>query len=519
MVPDSMGSYAMGSLSHLNRNNRGSFILSAIFFIVIFMMIAGFAVDLSSYLNKKAKLQNMADGAAKTAGRALQQYRNYPNIDNGYKQVWAYIKERQGKNKFEIYPHSGQMLTGANDLKDNIVFRRMETNCGDPTASKYFYREANGDTQLISSCYGSSSDTFYLSGVAMVDHFEPLFLPNSVFGVRLSGISAVSVARVEPTTLEKIKSIPTDTEPMNCGIIISDNDGDMDGSALEANNFTLGGGDLCSNGDLTFGDSSENENANNLNVSIEQWEGANCIVDRSNNNPCDDDDADNAYRSTFDDRKDEPSFHYTNPDSYGVVINESNYDSWSTCPGRPGKETPEGFCVKETSSGQYELSENVGSSSNKKTIYVDGSLTVSGNNTTVHGGIYAGGAIEVTDNNIEFRGDPDVLGGLAAWSEGDLTVDGNNNVVRGIFGAEGDLSFTNNGGGNGDFQGILFGNGDFNWENNSNATTLELDKSRFNYSSLDMGDWRVAKSTEPRSDDIKKPLFANVSVSLVDVEQ
>lgn len=569
--------YRSGKADPLRRLNDqdGSFLVAAILFIFVFFMIAGFAVDLSSYLNKKAKLQNMADGAAKTAGRALQQYRNNPNVTLVHQQVLNYIKQRQGREKLEMYPSSNQIKTGSNDLDDNIGVRKMVTNCGNPSASQHYYRTESGDTKPLPSCHGTTSDTFYLTGVAMLDHFSPLFMPDAVFGVNEGGMAAVSVAAVEPSTVKKVVQTPGNTVPLNCGLIA---DGTIE---IHGNNFNtpysnkVSQSGFCANADI---DVSGSNNGNIGNV-----------YTHGNFHP-----GGGTY-GTIHEREPErtiPEFKYDKPShpDYDVVLNDSTFESWpnqtaflhpekfdevtpyfnrelalaytgftkltsvatnefyttvtpsraiaknnkgsndgetscSECPitkemlDKQGN--PTGVNVTKVDDGKYVFSQGSTieySNSDPIGLYADADVTFSGNNHTVKGGLYATGDITVEKNNNVFKGVKSKLGGLAMWSEGNISVPMNNITLEGIVGAGNDFSFTGppyGGGNDSGFEGMLVVGGNFQSNENSSNTDFLLDKSKFNYDAMNMNGFTKTLPGSKKQVGVRQPLFANVQVNLV----
>ncbi|MFB6347162.1 MAG: pilus assembly protein TadG-related protein, partial [bacterium] len=209
-------------------DESGSFIIATVFFMFVFLMAASFGVDVTNYYNKRSKLQNIADGAALSTGRALQQYTDYPNTDKSIEAYQNYVRERQGKQKLETY------ASGQEQLENNLMVKRWETNCS-KSSGPYVYYDDDGDSHDLpdphNNCYGSNSDTFYVTGVTVFDHFEPYFLPESAFGQRSKGMSAHAVAVIEPKT--RVKTIQSGGSAQ-CGLYVKQS------MKISGNNFNAG---------------------------------------------------------------------------------------------------------------------------------------------------------------------------------------------------------------------------------------------------------------------------------------
>lgn len=81
---------------NLIRDDRGSLIVAAIFFMLIFLSVAGIGIDLSEYFMKSSELQMIADKAALTGGRALDQPKNRPELTIAYEAIYDHLIQHQG---------------------------------------------------------------------------------------------------------------------------------------------------------------------------------------------------------------------------------------------------------------------------------------------------------------------------------------------------------------------------------------------------------------------------------------
>ncbi|MFB6347671.1 MAG: Tad domain-containing protein, partial [bacterium] len=85
------------------QNQRGSFLVAGALFIVVFMMVAGLGIDSSRYYLSESNVQSIADGAALSGAKALQQYTDSPDQSEAYDAVIRYINNRQGEEYADIY--------------------------------------------------------------------------------------------------------------------------------------------------------------------------------------------------------------------------------------------------------------------------------------------------------------------------------------------------------------------------------------------------------------------------------
>ncbi|MFP4687737.1 MAG: pilus assembly protein TadG-related protein [bacterium] len=83
--------------------NRGSFLVAGVVFTMIFMLVAGVAVDAGRYLAKTHKWQQIADNAAIAGAQSLNQYTDDPELSYAYDSVLDYIEDKLGAEYRELY--------------------------------------------------------------------------------------------------------------------------------------------------------------------------------------------------------------------------------------------------------------------------------------------------------------------------------------------------------------------------------------------------------------------------------
>lgn len=490
-------------------SEKGSFIVAAIFFMFVFMMIAAFAVDVSSYFNKRSKLQNMANTTALAGGQAFRQYTDHPEETLAIKSIVKHIKQRQGTEKLEQYYHKETLQnyveSSENSTRDNIEIRHMETNCGIPGAGTYVNWVTATDTEPIpEDCWGSNTNDFYLVGVVLYDHFEPLFLPSASFGEQLTGMSASAVAVVEPQDNRKKNNA------IDCGLIVGKSD-TATGIDINGNNWDMTGGDMCTNAPINFAKGKDRP------FPIYQYKNSECHNEGSS---CSD-------LTTFGEVKGHPDFSQTDATTYDVNLgNSDSWDQGSCSSGEVEMENSSGNVVEWTdgtpvcvddSSGTYTFNEQ-----NKEqmqnpdgspvSIYADDEVAFnSTDGSGIRGGLYAEGDITIKGNDHNFIGDPDTKGGLSLYTEGTLKVKKNSNTFEGIVGAEEDMIFTSSGGGQGSISGQVIVGDEFQDNSNSNAAVdITYNEEKFDQGVLTGGDWQFIQDT------IEEPLYSNVEVSLAE---
>ncbi|MGM0380965.1 MAG: TadE/TadG family type IV pilus assembly protein [bacterium] len=453
-------------------NEKGSFLVMGIFFLVIFMMVAGLAVDISRYLVKRQKLRRVADGAALAGAGALKQYTDdSPAIEPAYESVLDYLEAHFGTEYLELYEkHSDTDVVGI-------------------TVQKY------GD--------GSTDKPQYRVGVVVYGGFAPYFFPDRFLGEDFFAFYELAVAETyyEPRTRVEYK-------PINCGMVAN---GSIE---LTGNNFNtdIDGepATICTNADIDASRSSEGVLGDIYTAGDFQPPGGS-----------------HGEVHTDEPVREKPDFEYDYPEhpGYDVVINDTNFYNWPTCDGdnsvrrlttKDGQQLDS--CVTRAAAEDYvfdspvDLSKSSLSTGDSIGIYSEGSLTFTANDNYVSGGIYSTGNITVEKNTNEFLGNPDKLGGLALWAEGDADVQMNNVRLRGIVGAEGDYDFTGPPGG-GDisgFRGMLVSGGGFSSADNSEYTRFQYDSEYIDYDALDMNDWTEAVHRE-----VDEPYYSQISTRLV----
>ncbi|MFB6345418.1 MAG: pilus assembly protein TadG-related protein [bacterium] len=473
-------------------DERGSFLVGGALFIIVFLMVAGFAVDLALYYNRSAKLQEIADAAAMSGGQALRQFKSEPDTDKAYEAVWDYIKQRLGEETLDVYgrsPPDAELKTLKDDVTDHVEVRKIPA----------------GDKLSI------SGDTEYRVGVVVYSDFEPYFLPRSVFGDERYGIHAQATARVVGKDISQQGSAR-----MNCMVM------GTTGIDMPANNVQADTATFCSNREIDLDDSSSGAIGD---VFIKDGEtfsppgGSHGSVIR------------------YSDWKNAPKFKYENDTTaFDTWIRPAKFDGgvddWPSGSCSSGNEVP-GLTWSDTGTGNavcmsYNSGQNEFSFPNQPgnpggevieagtndpvSLYVDGNLEFNRNDLGIQGGYYVDGDVSIRMNHHDFLGDPDVLGGLALWSDGNVTIDKNQLKFEGIVGADGDLDLSASGGGNGPYvYGVFFSGGQATIDSNTNNAGFIFDREAFSYDVILMDDWFLA-TMESRD----KPTFANATVTLVD---
>ncbi|MGM0380966.1 MAG: Tad domain-containing protein [bacterium] len=455
------------------KNERGSFLVLGIFFVVIFMMVGGLAVDVSRYLVLNQKLQQVADGGALAGARALNQYTDEdPDRSRAYSAVLSYLEEHFDEDYLDLYEmHSSENVDGIE------------------------VKEISGGDDDIDQ---------YRVGVVVYGSFQPYFFPDRYLDTQLFGTYQVAVAE---TYFDPRRRVEMD--PMDCGMVVN---GEME---LEGNNFNqnIDGqpANLCANGDINAGNSANGVLGDIYTAGNEFTPPGGGYGDVRTGEP----------------EREPPEFIYDEPDhpGYDVVINDTNFSSWDTCKKedsarelttRDGDQL--GVCVIRDDGQEYEFEDSLDFSEEDLDngdsigIYVEGSLNLSQNNT-VHGGIYATVDINVEGNNNEFIGNSEKLGGLSLWAENDVEVKMNNVKIEGITGAGDDYEFTGPpwGGGNvSGFRGVLISGDGFYSGDNSVNTRFQYDPELVDYEALDMKDWEEAVHKK-----IEQPAYTQISARLV----
>jgi len=468
-------------------NARGSFTVAGVFFLVVFLLVAGFGVDLANYLNRMNKLQQIADGAAMAGGNGLSQFADVPAVHDGYQSVIDYIRSTQGD-------------TAAKDL-----YSEMKEDSGD---SLMLGRDVNGRILIRGPLNDGNGDTLYRVGVIVYGTFEPYFLPRQVFGDRVRLLQQKAVAQVRGTSQSRITKIP-----LNCGLIVGESDTST-GVHINGNNWTMDDGDLCSNAPIDFDKGKDDD----------------FLIKQYKNSPCSDDGNSCPDRLPLSEIKEHASFKHSDPGLYEVEL--SNFATWPACSsphtGSFRMQTKSGHDVTWGDGGdpvcvdfdgsRYSFPNETSSamgvddgSFSAVSLFSDQKLLFSVNGSGIKGGLYSTGDIQVDGNNHNFTGKIDELGGLSMYSEGSIRVTGNNSVFQGVFGAEEDLIFTNSGGGQNELIGQVMAADEFRDEANSNPVTdITHDTSVFDPEAVDLGGWE-----ESIEEQLNTPYLANVDVRLL----
>ncbi len=106
-------------------DNRGSFLVAGIFFSMIFLMIAGLAIDASRYMMKTQKWQQIADNAARTGAQALNQYTDDPDLSLAYDAALDYIEDKLGSEYRDLYE-----VSSPTEVEGIEVYNWGEENIG-----------------------------------------------------------------------------------------------------------------------------------------------------------------------------------------------------------------------------------------------------------------------------------------------------------------------------------------------------------------------------------------------------
>lgn len=456
---------------------RGSVLIASLLFLVLFLFIAGFAVDLARYYMLQERTQKIADAAALAGAQALNQYRNQPDRSKAYEAVLNYIESRQG------HGHAALYRTGTGDTIRHVLVDQ--------------FRDGGGDT-------------YYKVGVLVFEEFDPFFLPRQVYGDDPRLITTEAVARLDSRSVQKLRS-----SPMDCGLIVSENPpaGEV---GIKGNNFNLEDGALCADGNIAF------EKGKDDDFPIQQWENATCTTRKGGSCP---------GRTTYSDDKAFPRFVYTDPDEYSVDFSQSSTWGSGSCGGGASAmetttDTPVTWgaggvpvCVTTTSGGGRGGGKGKGSFSgydftneqkaqiqttngNPVTLYADDSVRFTGNGGGINGGLYSTQDIVLEKNSGQFLGDAGMLGGLSLYAERDLIIRKNNTHLEGIVGAGRDVRFTSNGGGHHRIAGIVLARRKFIDHANSNAADdITHDPDLYSNQALDLSDWaRVELADQNRPD-------------------
>lgn len=455
-----------------SRDEKGSFLVLGIFFVVIFVMIGGLAVDISRYLVIKQKARRVSDGAALAGAEALNQYTDdKPDTSLAFQAVLDYLEDHYGTDYLDLYEkHSPTDV-------DGIEVREID----DPSSDKSQYRV----------------------GVVVYGGYAPYFMPRQFLSENILTFYEVAVAETyyDPRTRVEYK-------PIDCGLVA---DGKIE---LSGNNFNQDvSGDpatICSNGDIDASKSSGGILGD--------------IYTAGNFGPPG---GDYGKVNTSEPVRESPEFQYDYPEhsGYDVVINDTNYNNWDVCSSDTTARsltTKDGdkldACVSQTGTDTYvfnspvDLSKSNLSIGDSVGIYSQGSLTFTANTNRVDGGIYSTGDITVEKNDNKFIGNKDKLGGLTLWAAGDLDVHMNTVQIDGLVGADGSFEFTGPPGGGevSGFKGMMVTNDVFYSADNSQNTRFLYDPSLFDYDALDMKDWEEAVHQE-----VQEPHYSQVSTNLI----
>lgn len=481
----------------LTRSERGSFMIAGVFFMLVFLMIAGLGVDVSNFFNKRSKLQSLADGAALAGGNAMSQYADTPATNKAFNAALSYIKSNQGDTFVDLY--------------ESHYYTNSDTKI----------RDLSGNMIIEGPKVDADGDTFYRFGVVTFGQFEPYFLPRQVFGDPDTLMESMAMVRVDGNIRSRQITVP-----LNCGLIAG---GDSTTQTVISEKLNIEGADLCSNGEVDINGSLELPDGDLIQV-----EGASCNIGSDYN--CSD-------RTTYKDEKTPPSFERTDTGAYDVDT-EDDFSDWPSGDCTTGKvmknqsgDTVEWSDGTEVCVARNGISPNFSyyfpndpggeqiqeSSGDSVSIHMNGDLVwgrtdglphPSGSGTNgsgVKGGIYAEGNIDIYGNNHKFYGDQSELGGLALYSGEDLEFHKNGSDVEGILGADGNLTLTSSGGGTNQVKGIVMTGGGYNQNNNSSSRAdVTFDKSYFDYGPIDMGNWNEAEQ-----ENLDDPYFANVNVHLI----
>lgn len=454
-------------------SEKGSFLVMGIFFMVIFLMVGGLAVDISRYLVLRQNVRQVADGASLAGAGALKQYTDdEPEIEPVYRAVLKYLENHYGEEYLNLYEQHSET-----DV-DGIEVMKIE---GEDTEKSQ-----------------------YRVGVVVYGGFAPYFFPNRFLSEDFFAFYEVAVAETYYDPRARVEY-----EPINCGMVVN---GEIE---LSGNNFNqnIDGepATLCANADI---------DASRSNSGI-----VGDIYTAGEFSP-----PGGGYGRVREAEpiRQSPEFMYDSPDhpGYDVVINDDNFYSWSTCNGdeerrrlttRAGEELDP--CVTRAGEEEFVFESPVDLSEDNLAgdsigIYSQGSLTFAsdGGNNFVSGGIYSTGDITVEKNDNEFLGNQEKLGGLALWAEGDVAVQMNNVRIKGLTGAGGNYEFTGPPGG-GDisgFRGMLVTGDGFSSADNSENTRFQFDPELFDYDALDMKDWKEAVHR-----DVDEPFYSQISTRLV----
>lgn len=490
-----MNQYNKNNKINMNyKNERGSLVVATALFMFLFLGLAAFGIDASRHFSKSKKLQSVADKAALVGGQVFNRYsKTAPDTKVIRQTVLDHVEKHLGDDYIEQYPK-----------KDKGVFISSIGSSSKETCK-------NNNTTVPNSknndCYPKGT---YRIGVLVSDTINYYFWPSWFTDKNgYNRINKKAVAQVIPKTLYHNPDKP------RCGLYTG---GVL---SITGNNLNAQNVNFCGSGGIDA-DQSRNGQVGDLYAP----EGAPVSLPGGSSGTI----------RRVPGPQPAPSFKKTNPDNY--MANLNNFDSWTdygVCSGKKGKggggttkalRTSSGsdavwsksgayVCITKDKKGGYTIDNNSGGQIQQEggssiSIYADNSVTFSGNNNGIDGGLYSDGDIEIAGNDYHFNGDPDVKGGLALWADGNVDFDKNNIRIDGITGAGGQYNFGSKGGGNGPvLNGVLSTGGSFVMNSNSNNASIQYDPSKYDPSVL-TDTW-----ASPPHERVNQPLYANIDVALI----
>lgn len=151
---------------------RGSVVIASVIFMFLFLMVAGFGVDLARYFVLQQRTQTIADEAVLSSAQQLNQVRTLEELDRAriLRGALRYIQQKDGYSD-DVYDYTVEMTGG------DIQSARFSPDATHP-------------------------DTYYRIGINVKHAFEPYFLPRGIFGDHYSAIQAQAVAEAVPVFSE-----------------------------------------------------------------------------------------------------------------------------------------------------------------------------------------------------------------------------------------------------------------------------------------------------------------------------
>ncbi len=144
-------------------------VVALAFFLVLFLFVAAFAVDLTRYYSLQRKTQSLADGATLAAAHTLNRVDVLEDLDRS-----------------RIVAEARRFVAGRRDYDEDVFEITADLSRGDVQAARFKPRPPD------------RADTHYRIGLNVKHAFEPYFLPRGIFGDQYLLVQSQAVAEIVP---------------------------------------------------------------------------------------------------------------------------------------------------------------------------------------------------------------------------------------------------------------------------------------------------------------------------------